>query len=61
MSFRLHEEATDNDYVCTFQEDLYEDVLDVFIADKLMTVTLKVKKGTSSGEVIAILKAADSN
>ncbi|MBF0392319.1 MAG: hypothetical protein HQL38_06520 [Alphaproteobacteria bacterium] len=57
MSFRLHEDSTGTDYVCQFQEDLYEDVLDVFTGDEMITVTLRVTKGTPVGEVVAISKA----
>lgn len=60
MSFRLHDPSKSNDFICTFQEDLYEDVMDVFTADGQMTVTLRTKKGTSAGEVIVIVKAVDS-
>lgn len=59
MSFRLHEDASGYDYTCQIEEDLYEDVLDVFTGDEMIAVTLRLRKGTFTGEVVAISKALD--
>lgn len=58
LSFRLRTATSEGDYTCTFQEDMYEDVLDAFTADEQMTVSLRAKKSGFIGEVIAILRNA---
>lgn len=57
LSFRLR--ANEIDYTCLFQEELYDDIMEIFTSDEMINVMLTVKNNSTSGEVIAIARNID--
>jgi len=57
LSFRLR--ANEIDYTCLFQEELYDDIMEIFTSDEMINVMLTVKSNSTSGEVIAIARNTD--
>ena len=54
LSFRLRITGSADEYVCLFEEELYDDVLEAFASDYAIEVALRLAKGTRQGEVLAV-------
>ena len=59
MSFRLRLEGSEQDYLCLFDEERLDDIMDAFSSGQVLEILLRHLKDDHHGEVVAVTTNAD--
>ncbi len=59
LSFRLRSADSPEDYICLFEEELYDDIMEAFASDHVIGIALRLSRGARQGKVVAVSATSD--